>query len=218
MKKLLLTGFEVFGDYAENITEVAATQIKILGEYEVHGLVFPVSIFPENGEDYGETILAYAREIHADAIISLGMAPKAKGIILETRAINWVENNKYCVDSEQRRVLDETLILKKELKVDLVPWHLNRLWNLATLFEKFHSRNIHCDINYPDNIGTFHSNALRFRTLNAIEKQKTEIPYLFLNVPCSFRAIQKLPDSGSYSNLMSLGRLKKILEATLENL
>lgn len=202
MKKILLTGFEKFGDYHENISEVAASSLKILGDYEVHGLVFPVRIFPENGEDYGETILAKAREIKADAIISMGIASATNGFRIETRAVNWVENHKYCIDAEQRRVLDESLILKKVLTANLNPWHLKYLWDVAELFEKLRDQKIYCDVNYSHDAGTFCCNALMFRTLNAIEKQKCEIPYLFLHVNPS----------------LELNTLQKILEAVLENL
>ncbi len=202
MKVLLLTGFEKFGSYPENITEIAANQIKTLGNYQVYGLVFPVRIFPESGEDYGETILAEARHIKADAIISMGIASRAHGLLLETRAINWVENNKYCIKSEQRRTLDENLLFKKELMVNLDPWHLNRLWQIAALFQKLHDRKIFCDVNFSHDAGTFCCNALMFRTLNAIEKQKCEIPYLFLHVNPSF----------------GLDDIQKTLEAVLENL
>ncbi len=200
MKKILITGFEKFGDYTENITEVAVNQIKTLRDYEVHGLVFPVRIFPENGKDYGEMIIAYAMKINADAIISMGIASSVQGIRIEEQAINWVENHKYCIDSEQRRVLDETLILKKELKVDLAPWGLNYPWKIAALFGKLHDRKIYCDVEFSYDAGAFCCNALMFRTLIAIEKKKTKIPYLFFHV----------------NPTLKVGDLKNIVEAILE--
>jgi len=217
-ENILITGFEPFGEYAENISEIAATQLKRLGKYNVYSLVFPVRIFPENGEDYGETILAKAREINAKAIISLGMSSNVIGVRIETRAINWVENQAYCLKSEQRRVIDESLILKKEMKVNLRRWYLSRLYNLSVLIEKLYLQKISCDINFSSDAGTFCYNALMFRTLAAIEKEDCKIPYLFLHVPCSAEAIKNIPDFDKTKDLMTLEKLEKVLAAILGNL
>lgn len=217
MKNILITGFEPFGEYTENISEVAATQIKRLGKYNVYGLVFPVRIFPESGEDYGETILAKAKEINAKAIISIGIASDAVGIRVEKQAINWVENHKYCLDSEQQRALDESLAPKKECKIDLKRWHLDRIWNFSTLNEKLCLKKISCDINFSSDAGTFCCNALMFRTLIAMEKHGCEIPYLFLHVPCSAEAVKNISDFDRTKDLMSLEKLEKVLAVILEN-
>jgi len=218
MENILITGFEPFGEYAENISEIAAMQIKKLGKYNVYGLVFPVRIFPKNGEDYGKTILAKAKEIDAKAIISLGIASDVVGARVEKQAINWVENSKYCLDSEQRRVIDESLILKKEFRVDLKRWSLDRLWNFSTLNEKLCLQGISCDIDFSSDAGTFCCNALIFRTLVAMEKDGCEIPYLFLRVPCSAEAVKNIPDFNKAKDLMSLEKLEKVLAVILENL
>ena len=217
MSNILITGFEPFGEYAENISEVAATQIKRVGKYNVYGLVFPIRIFPENGEDYGKTILAKAKEINAKAIISLGMASNVVGVRIETQAINWVENYAYCLESEQRRVIDESLILKKERKVDLRKWYLSRLWNLSVLIEKLYLQRISCDINFSSDAGTFCCNALMFRTLAVIEKDDCKIPYLFLHVPCSAEAVRNISDFDKTKDLMSLEKLEKVLAVILEH-
>jgi len=203
MKKILLiTGFEKFGDYEENISEVVARKIQLLGNYEVKGIVFPVRIFPDSGKDYGETIVAYAKEIGATAIISLGIASKASGIEIEGRACNWVENSKYCLPSEQRHVIDKTMILKKELKVNLNRWRLSRSRHISSLFEKLQEKKLYCDVTLSSNAGTFCCNALMFRTLRALEKNNCEIPYLFLHLN---------PSLNLYSLII-------ILETIIENL
>ena len=46
MKNILITGFEPFGEYTENLSEVAATKLKIIADYNVYSLIFPVRIFP----------------------------------------------------------------------------------------------------------------------------------------------------------------------------
>lgn len=190
MKKILITGFKPFGDYVENVSEIAATEIKALGDYSVQGIVFSTIIFPENGEDYGETIVAYAKEIKANAIVSLGIASAVQDIRIESRAINWVENEKYCLRSEQRRVIDETLILKKEFKVDLEKWSLSKLWHRALLEEKMSFSEADCKLDSSHDAGTFCCNALMFRTLRALQKNDLDIPYLFLHVSPSIELVK----------------------------
>lgn len=182
MKKILLTGFEKFGAYTENITEIAATTIKIISDYHVSGMVFPTLIFPKDGEDYGEKIIARAKEIGANVIISLGIASVVQDIRIETQAINWVENEKYCLVSEQRRVIDETLILKKELKVDLNKWLLGNFRDISALEEMMYLGQADCKVELSSDAGTFCCNALMFRTLRALQKNKLDIPFLFLHV------------------------------------
>lgn len=238
MKNILITGFEPFGDYAENLSEIAATRIKKIGDYNVYGLVFPVRIFPVsqkriisyivNGKNrfypqpteavnYGDMIVAQAKELNACAIISLGIASDVCGIRIETQAINWVENHKYCLDSEQRRVLDENLILKKELKVDLDKWRLGKPWNVSVLSNQFHKADCDCNVILSGDAGTFCCNALMFRTLLSLQKNKCDIPYLFLHIPCSKEAVKNIPNFDQSKDLMSLEKLEKVLAVILKH-
>ena len=197
MKKILITGFEKFGDYTENITEIAATTIKIISGYYVSDMVFPTLIFPTDGEDYGEKIIARAKEVGANVIISLGIASAAQGIRIETQAINWVENEKYCLRSEQRRVINETLILKKELKVNLDKWLLGNSRDISALEEIMHLGKEDCKVELSSDAGTFCCNALMFRTLLALQKNNLDIPYLFLHVSPSIK-LSKLENALSF--------------------
>ena len=240
MKNVLITGFMPFGDYAENVSELAATELKTIGDYNVHGLVFPVRIFPHrrvkhvinysvNGKtryypqpvynlNYGDMIIEKAKEINACAIISLGMASDVKGIKIEAQAINWVENQIYCLDSEQRKVVDETFILKKELRVNLDKCNLRKSSDIVSLIEKCHESGFDCNISLSVDAGTFCCNALMFRTLVAISKRKCEIPYLFIHLPCSKEAVKNIPNFDRAKDFMSLEKLEKVLEVVLNHL
>ena len=225
MKNVLITGFEPFGDYAENLSEIAATKLKKIGDYNVYGLTFPVRVFPVskkhitsytvngnkrfyvkpiNNINYGDMITSYAKEIDACAIISLGILSEVRGIKMETQATNWVENDKYCLASEQKRVLDAMFNIKENLLVDFEKWRLGKLWNFSVLKEEFHKAKLDCDITLSSDAGTFCCNALMFRTLVSLRKNNCEIPYLFLDIPCSI-------DS------MSLEKLEKVLEVILKH-
>jgi len=239
--KVLITGFEPFGSYSENLSQLAATKLKKLGDWDVYGMVFPVLIFPRkenkntnsvtvNGAsfpvvvstettlNYGEQIVTKALEIKADAIISLGIASDAGGIRIETRAINWVENLKYGLVCEQQKVIASNFLPKEELKVNREPWNLTKLWNLSSLIDKFNEADFDCDVNFSADAGTFCCNALMFRTLAALQKNKCEIPYLFLNTPCSPEAVKNISDWDATKDLMSLEKLAKVLEIILDNL
>jgi Pyrrolidone-carboxylate peptidase (N-terminal pyroglutamyl peptidase) len=147
MKTVLITGFEPFGPYEENLSQLAATKLQTLGDWDVYGMVFPVLIFPrqkskdistvtvgnasfpvvvstETTLNYGELVVAKALEIKADAIISLGIASDVRGLSIETRAINWVENAKYGLMCEQRKPIASNFLPKEYLRVNREKWHL----------------------------------------------------------------------------------------------
>lgn len=109
MEKILITGFEVFGAYKENITQSFSKEIFHLSGYFPEYIIFPVRIFSDGSANYGKQIISKAQEVNAKAIISLGMASDVKGARIESIAKNWVENEKYCIPSEQRRLIDENL-------------------------------------------------------------------------------------------------------------
>jgi pyrrolidone-carboxylate peptidase len=238
MKNILITGFEPFGDYAENLSEIAAIKLKKIGDYNVYGLTFPVRIFPVNQKqiisytvnskrrfyaepvnaiNYGDEIVAKAKEIDACAIISLGIASDVCGVRIETQAINWVENYKYCLESEQRRVLEESLILKKELRVDLDKWRLGKLWNIGVLINQFHKAGCDCNVSLSSDAGTFCCNALMFRTLLSLQKNNYDIPYLFLHIPCSKGAFRNIPNFDQSKDLMTLEKLEKVLTVIMDH-
>lgn len=238
MKNILITGFEPFGDYTENLSEIAATRLKKIGDYNVYGLTFPVRIFPAsqkrilsytvngvkhfytnpiNNINYGDMIVAQAKELNACAIISLGISSEVRGIKIEGQAINWVENDKYCLESEQRRIIDANFAIKENLTVDFDKWRLGKLWNFSVLKEEFHKANLDCNITLSGDAGAFCCNALMFRTLVSLRKNNCEIPYLFLHIPCSIDGVKNIQDFDKTKDLMSLEKLEKVLEVILKH-
>ena len=179
MDKLLITGFENFGNYNENVTEVLKQNLRCLGSHIVEYMIFPVRIFSNGAENYGEQIVAKAQEINAKVIISLGMASDIYGVRIESRAVNWVENEKYCLPGEQKMVIDKNLYPKYPLDIDLSKWDVKGIFSALLALNMAHEPEV------STNANAFCCNALIFRTLQAMERIDCNIPYIYLHFPCS---------------------------------
>ncbi len=205
MNKILVTGFGRFGDYQENITEALSREVSTLPNYSLEYLIFPVRIFSNGAHNYGEQVISKAQEIGARAIISLGMASDVVGVRVESRAMNWVENEKYCLDSENSKLLDTSLPAKHYLSVDL------SRWDLANAFKCWQERNLVFEPEISLKANFFCCNALMFRVLRAMEKRNLSLPYIFLHVSCSYRSVEGVSIFDRNKHLMSLGELRDTL-------
>lgn len=209
--KILITGFEKFGDYSENITEVIC-QKKTLGEHELESIVFPVRIFANAADAYGKKIVQRAQEIGADVIISLGMASDVLGVRIETQTTNWVENQKYCLPSEQEKVLDNRFA-----PIYLIKVNLNK-WNLGKVILGLRDANLVHEDSLSRDSNNFCCNALMFRTLQALNEAQCEIPYLFLHVSCSEEAVKGIKGFDMRKYLTSVQDLEKALLVFINSL
>lgn len=218
MKNILITGFSPFGDYSENISEVAAMNLKTISDYDVYGLVFSTKIFSEEAPNSGELIVKRAQEIKASAIISLGVSSDVTGFRIESIANNWVENNKYCLEEENKRLINQRFFFMEEVYPSLSRWHFGKLWNLDNLRKQINEAGLKCESQISTNAGNYCCNALMFRTLVALVENKCDIPYLFLHVPCSFEAVKNISNFDKNKDIISLETLKRSLEIILQNL
>lgn len=87
MKKVLISGFEAFGPYAENSSEVMANLLKTakIPDFEIHTTILPVT--------FRESFKLLKKEIDQfkpDYVICLGLAGNRKKIELEKVAINFI--------------------------------------------------------------------------------------------------------------------------------
>lgn len=218
MKTILLTGFSPFGDYAENISEEVVQNFKTIGDYRVVSLVFSPKIFSDEAINAGKLIIAKAKEINASAIISLGMASEVRGFKIELVASNWVENEKYCLPEENKRVVDSRF-LELELRYStLNNWHFGKLWNEDDLINKLIELGLDIKPIRSNDAGNYCCNALMFRTLVALDEGDCQIPYLFLHIPCSEGAVKNMPRFDKTKDLMSLEKMGKILTAIVSGL
>lgn len=200
MKKILITGFERFGPYAENTSGSLAGRFPRLPSLDFHYLVIPPRIFSAGAEEFGEQLVAKALAIKADAIISLGMSSSVDGLRIESRAVNWSES-KYCLPTEQKRKVDPFLPAEHRLAVDLERWDLEEAFFALGRYEQPFENKVSTDA------GTFCCNALMFRTLFALENRHCNIPYLFINVPCTKKATQDIPDFDHRKELTTASRV-----------
>lgn len=205
MNKILITGFGRFGDYQENITEALSREVSTLPNYSLEYLIFPVRIFSNGAHNYGEQVISRAQEIGARAIISLGMASDVLGVRIESRAMNWVENEKYCLESESAKLLDSSLPAKHYLSVDLSRWDLNNA------FKCWQERNLVFESEISSQANFFCCNALMFRILQAMEKRNYFPPYIFLHVSCSYKSVEGVSGFDRNKHLISLAELRDIL-------
>ncbi len=83
MKKILITGFEPFGDDNRNPSGEAVRALTVSEEYEVRKLILPVTwktAFPKIREVWDEW--------HPDAVLMVGLAAGAKTLRIERVGIN----------------------------------------------------------------------------------------------------------------------------------
>ena len=146
------------------------------------------------------------------AIISLGMGSDVHGVRVESRCINWVENDKYCLPSEQRMVLDEGLAPKSILDIDL------KKWDLDWIFSVFAALGIKYEPEVSTDANAFCCNALIFRTLQALERRGCRIPYIYLHLPCTAKAVKEIPGFDDNKDLTSVKRVHEILHVLLSSL
>lgn len=205
MNKVLITGFQNFGDYSENTTEVLKKNVRLISSHAVEYMIFPVRIFSNGAENYGKQIIARAKEINAKAIISLGMASDVRGLRIKSRAINWVENEKYCLPEEHKRVLDKNLPPKYELDVDLSRWQMKEILSVLSKINVVYETEISTDAN------AFCCNALMFRTLQAMQESEYDIPYIYLQLPCTANAVKNLPKFDKNKHITSVCQVSQIL-------
>ncbi|MFZ4648169.1 MAG: hypothetical protein ACOYMB_00865 [Patescibacteria group bacterium] len=204
MNKILITGFEKFGSYCENATEAAITDLSIINSHQVESFIFPVRVFAD-ATNYGRKIVKKAQEIDAKAIISLGMSSCVEGIRIESLARNWVANEKYCLSHEHKRVIDDKFNSKFALEVDFDRWRLDKI------FSELNREKITHETKISKNAHSFCCNALMFRTLQAIEETNCKIPYLFVHVSCTPRAVMGMPKNARLNNMTSVPQIRKTI-------
>lgn len=198
-QNILVTGFKAFGDYKSNPTEQILKFHSVLGEFALHSLIFPACSFGNGAENFGRDIVNKAVEVNAVAIISLGMNPDVRGIRIEKRAINMVENS----DSK-----------KIQIDPNWQTWYAKRVkldyWDFDFVLRSLSAMNIRHEKELSEHPGTGCGNALMYRTLMALGPAY-HIPYLFVHVPCTAEAISGLQNFDNTKDLITLQILRKML-------
>lgn len=208
MKTILVTGFKVFGDYKVNSSEQYIRTTSVIGQHFAHTLVFNTNVFSNHlcsgVENYGRAIVELARLKEVSAIISLGMSSEAKGLRIEKIAYNWCDG-KYCTQSETNRPLNQNNLAHEQRSINF------EQWDFQSMFDKFKSLNIKFENQISTFPGNYCCNALMYRTLEAMEFNLLQIPYLFLHIPCSAEAVEGLENFDLRKDLITMEELRKIM-------
>lgn len=189
MKTAILTGFQPYGSYVINPTEVLARSLegKVLVGHTIHSLVFPTTVLsPTPVKDYGKEIIEKASLVNASVIICLGMSSEVRGVRVETQCMNWVENDKYCTSFENRKPVFSDIPSRA-----IRPIPLER-WDLTTLASRLSVIGINFETS--EDAGKYCCNALIFKVLRALNEKHQRIPFLFAHIPCTEDAIAGILD------------------------
>jgi len=189
MKTAILTGFAPFGKYVVNPTAILARDLqeKVIAGHLIHSIVLRTSVLLPNQafgyeREVGERLTSYA----PDVIISLGIASDVKGIRIESRCFNWLENDTYCTPFENRRPLFNDLRPQQEMSARLEEW------DLAALDAQLSKVGIPFEIS--DDPGRYCCNALMCWFLRMLADSSQQIPYLFAHLPCTEESIAGIDD------------------------
>lgn len=212
MKKAVITGFECFGNYNMNPTERLMREIggKIISSHRIQALVFPVGpLVGEKAVDYGRRIILSAGRVEASVIIALGIASQVKGVRIEGRCSNWVENDKYCDQFENRKTFIQYDLPKMER---FTPFGR---WNMPKMFEEFSKAKIPFEREISRDPGTFCCNALMYRMLRRMSETPFSIPFIMAHVPCTKDAVKNISNFNGV--LITQKQLKKVVEILLKS-
>jgi len=210
----LITGSETFGDYFVNPTKwlALAARGKIINSHEIHSMILPAIVLDQkNIPDSGEMIVRKAIELDAKAIISFGMASEVRGFRIERSGTNWIENEKYCSEYENRKRIDESRPARERVQIDL------SRWNLEKMEKEFKKQKLPFESKISDDPGNFSCNGWIYRTVKAMQRQDLHIPYLFVHVSCTKEAIEFVPDFSPKKMLIKKEDLMRGLEIILKN-
>ncbi len=179
-KNIILSAFKKYGRYHRNSGELAAAQLDqtTLGKFVVRQEIFPCTI-PLVGENRGRHLFERARTFNASAIICLGMASGKKGLCIETRTMNAINNEKYCPELSGQPI-DSRFAYRRVLDLDLRVWHMDDLLIGRDKTEL-------PPIKVSTNPGGGWCNHLiwQLRAAQLEDIECASIPFIFIHIPCS---------------------------------
>lgn len=183
MKEIVLSAFGKFGSYLVNPVEVVAKKLhgKTIAGFKVNSIFFEATI-PE--ENRGKKLLAFAQNVNASGIISLGLASDKKGLCVERVAVNRVFNLKYCPAALNNTPVDNHRPYEEKLELDPRPWNVGAFQN-SCRSESIPVMEISTDAN------GFCCNHLMYQVRSAqlVSQDWIRIPFIFVHAPCSLEAI-----------------------------
>lgn len=170
MKKIILTGFEPFGEYKFNPSKdlVEHYNGKVFGEKQIIGIVLPCTYL--GAFEKIEKVLTRQKP---HAIVSVGLASRVQGIRIETKFQNLM-CGKY-PDANGFNPVD----------MEIIPHSERFFWSEglanAIFLNKLRSENIPVEIS--NDAEGFICNSLGYLTSKKIKENKLPIRNMFLHIP-----------------------------------
>ena len=166
--RVLLTGFEAYGNYSENSSWVVAEKVATLG---VSGVELVVEQMPVSFARAGEVLRRAVDKHSPDAILMLGQSAGSDRVKLEGVALNMM--NARSADNDGRRPQAEQIVPHSpEVLMTTVPIH-----NIHRAVEE---RGIAVQIS--DSCGQYVCNSLYYKALLMCHT-KPEMSVLFVHLP-----------------------------------
>ncbi|MHA1215089.1 MAG: pyroglutamyl-peptidase I family protein [Candidatus Hodarchaeales archaeon] len=200
MKKVLITGFEPFGNYKENPSQEIAEG---LNGQEINGYLIIGKSIPLRYKEIQEEIIGHIEGINPEIIINLGLAPRPS-IALERVALNIADVTRSAYNcgsrpEDEKLVEDGPTAYLTTLPIKKIKEHLN-------------SKGIPCFIS--NSAGTYGCNQIFYYTMNHLDRisRLDSVKAGFIHVPLT----PKLAIENFRLCSMDLSLMKKAIWLTLE--
>lgn len=167
-KRILITGFEPFGNYKMNSSEIVLKNLQDSNFVEIHKELLPVSFSRSV-----KTVIQLLNDIKPDIVISLGQAGSRSSVDIERIAIN----------IDDCRSPDNDGVLFKDTKIiENGPGALFSTLPARCLADAVAAYNIPSKVS--NSAGTFVCNHLLYSVLYYIKENHLPIKAGFVHLPC----------------------------------
>ncbi len=201
MKKILLTGFEPFGDDTRNPSGEAVTQVLPSDSYELRKLILPVTwktAFPKIREFWDEW--------HPDALLMVGLAAGAKTIRIERVGINLcgaTKDNDGLYANGTADIPAEVPIISEAPDGYFTTYHEKAIAEALSAAE--------IPAKYSYSAGAYICNYLLYSSLDKCKKEGSDMKIGFIHLPYADGQREDFPS-------LPMETMVKALETVLEHL
>jgi pyroglutamyl-peptidase len=180
LSKILISGFEIFGEHQENSSEIIAKSLEkiLIPDHQLKIVILPVSF-----KTAFEMLRGHIDSFHPDYVISFGLAGERSKIGLEKVAINWCQCS---IPDNEGRSLNNQKIIDSAPAAYFATLPLEEMVNAQDEFP--------LEISFT--AGTYVCNYLMYSTLHHLNESSVKagfvhLPHLVENKDDIFRAVGK---------------------------
>ena len=200
--KILLTGFEPFGDLKVNPSQVILEKISdrqtLCNIHQINTVTLPVDF-----ESAGSKVKNAIQEFKPDIMLSLGLSETSHSITLETKAINLKQN----VELQNSRIKGPKLILLGCPNVYKSTLPLDRM------YRSLKDRNI--PVTLSDNAGRYVCNYVFYLACHQIKLLENRSKAGFIHVPLMS---EQILESNSNVPSLPLNLMVEAIESCIETI